>query len=272
MFKNKPDFLKAFNKRENEDIKQLSSEWKPRLTFFTGSGISAESGIQTFRGNNGRWNDYDVSKICSTWALKHNLEELLEFYNQRRNEVLNTTPNKAHLIIKQLEKYFDVGVVTQNVDDLHERAGSKNVIHLHGQIMKSQAIANHEKIHDCFTDIKLGDRCPITNSQLRPHIVLFGENINNYYEARKMLRESHIIIVIGTSLQVTPASLLVTDPLFSKNIYLIDPIMPPINSQNKFIHIPNVATSGLKSLESDFKRLLKYFKDDFNSKKGITIS
>lgn len=272
MFKNKPDFLKSFHKRENEDIKIASKNWKPRITFFTGSGISAESGIQTFRGTNGRWNEHDVSKICSTWAVKHNLEELLQFYNDRRNEILKTTPNKAHIIIKQLEKYFDVGVVTQNVDDLHERAGSKNVIHLHGEIMKSQSIANPEKIYDCHSDLKVGDRCPATNSQLRPHIVLFGEQINNFYEARKMLRESHIVIVIGTSLQVNPASLLVTEPLYAKEVYLIDPIMPPIVSKNKFIHIPEVATSGLKSLESELKRLLNYFKQDFESKKGLITS
>lgn len=272
MFKNKPDFLKIFQKRENEDIRAQDKNWKPRLTFFTGSGISVESGIQTFRGEDGRWNEHDVSKICSTWALRYNLNELLNFYNERRQEIINAKPNKAHIIIKQLEKYFDVGIVTQNVDDFHERAGSKKVIHLHGEIMKSQSIANKEKIYDCNKDIKENDRCEKTNAQLRPNIVLFGEGINNYFEARKMLRESHIVIVIGTSLQVTPASLLVTDPLYSKEIIVIDPILPKTNFSNKILHVSENASDGLQSLQSELKRLLYFFIKDFEIKKGTITS
>lgn len=248
--------IKVFKKKQKSDI--IDENFKPRITFFTGSGISAESGIQTFRGNGGRWNNYNVSEICSKNALKNNIEKVLGFYNERRFEILSAKPNDAHYYIKNLEDLFDVSVVTQNVDDLHERAGSKNVIHLHGEIMKSQSKANHKITHRCLTDINIGDKCPITNSQLRPHIVLFGEHINNYYEARRILRESHIIVVIGTSLQVQPAAGLVLNPLYSKKMFIIDPNIDEVESYNDFSIINDTAVSGLNSIDDLLKILSKY--------------
>lgn len=225
------------------------SEYIPKLTIFTGAGISVESGLQTFR-DGGLWNNFSISEVATAYAIKHNLEKVLDFYNDRRQEVLNANPNEAHKIIKELEKYFNVVVVTQNVDNLHERAGSEKVYHLHGEILRSRPIATNRIIYDQLTDIHVGDRCSVTNSQLRPDIVLFGERLNSetYYDSRRHIRESDILIVTGTSLEVEPAASLIVEGYGTKKFYIIDPKSVEPKYRVNYEHIAKTSSEGLRDL------------------------
>lgn len=250
--------IKKIFKRKADKILEdyLTKNEIPKITFFTGAGISKESGLSTFRDEDGLWNNYSIHEIATADALKHNFEVVNKFYNERRQEIIKANPNNAHLGIKDFENKYNVSIVTQNVDDLHERAGSKNIIHLHGEIMKSRPIANSKIFYPQNNDIKIGDRCIVTNSQLRPHIVLFGENLNEelYFQAKKEIRQSSIVVVIGTSLQVNPANYLVTEASFKSKLFIIDPNYIELSHIQKFysevIHIKEIASKGIEQLKT----------------------
>ena len=200
---------------------------KLKLVVLSGAGISAESGIATFRDANGLWEGHDIMEVASPSGWARNPEIVLDFYNQRRQQLLQVAPNKAHQLIKQLENRFHVCVVTQNVDDLHERAGSSDVIHLHGELLKAQSTIDNQLIYPWRQDITIGDRCD-KGSQLRPFIVWFGEEVPMLEQAARVVAQADIILVIGTSMQVYPAASLVEYAQPETKIYYIDP-KPSLN-------------------------------------------
>ncbi len=219
-----------------------------KLVVLSGSGISAESGIQTFRGMGGLWEQYDVAELASPQAFAKNPELVLRFYNERRKKVLEAQPNSAHQGLAELQNRFDTQIVTQNVDDLHERAGSKKVLHLHGEIRKSRSTKDPSKIFDIEGwELKLGDICPL-GSQLRPHIVWFGEAVTEIENAARLVAKAEIFVVIGTSLQVYPAAGLIEYAPHNAEKYLVDP--DDMYVPSGFIHIKETATNGISSLKS----------------------
>lgn len=182
---------------------------KTKIIVFSGAGISAESGIPTFRDQAGLWSRYDVEQLSSTLGWQADPALVLDFYNQRREQIGQAKPNAAHRAIAELEKKFEVIVITQNVDDLHERAGSQHVIHLHGEITKARSTLDPSLVYDIgYRPITLGKTCEL-NSQLRPDIVWFGEEVKQLMEARHHMKRANKILVVGTSLQVYPAAHLV---------------------------------------------------------------
>ncbi len=194
-----------------------------KIVVFTGAGISAESGISTFRDSGGLWEKYDLRDVATPEAWTRNPLLVLDFYNQRRKQVLEVSPNGAHKALVELEKKFDVHIITQNVDDLHERAGSKNVLHLHGEIRKSRSTTNPELVYKIEGwELKAGDKCEV-GSQLRPHIVWFGEMVPEMDIAQEIASTADLFIIIGTSLIVYPAAGLVHAAPSNCPVYLIDP-------------------------------------------------
>lgn len=220
---------------------------RQKLVVLSGAGISKESGIPTFRDNNGLWKQYRFEDVASPEAWGRNPALVLEFYNSRRKIVRNSKPNYAHIALVELERIFDVIIITQNVDDLHERAGSKNVLHLHSEIMKARSTDNPDIIIDIDSDeLNIGDRCPL-GSQLRPHIVWFGEPVPNIGKAVEIVQTADIFLVIGTGLQVYPAAGLIHyTPKNCKN-FLIDPGTEFLLPEN-FVHIVSTAVEGMKVL------------------------
>lgn len=185
------------------------SQKKHRIVALTGAGISAESGLGTFRDKGGLWDEHDINDVATPEAWNKNPQLVLEFYNKRRELCLKAMPNNAHHALAKLEKHFDVHIITQNIDDLHERAGSKNILHLHGEILKARGVNDPDKlIYIGGKKIKLGDLTP-DGHQMRPHVVWFGEPVPKMYEAEDIVREADIFIVIGTSLNVYPAANLI---------------------------------------------------------------
>lgn len=194
-----------------------------RIVVFTGAGISVESGLPTFRGSDGLWEGHRIEDVATPEAWSLNPELVQSFYNKRRTDCLAASPNKAHFKLAELEKDFDVHIITQNIDDLHERAGSKNVIHLHGQIRKSQSSIDPNLIYDIEGDkINMGDICEL-GSQLRPHVVWFGEPVPMMNEAYKLAQSADVFVTIGTSLQVYPAANLIYETKPDCKLILIDP-------------------------------------------------
>lgn len=184
----------------------VNAEHKLKIVVFTGAGISAESGLQTFMDSNGLWNNYSVSDVATPRAWEKNLELVLDFYNERRKQAAAASPNKAHLALVSLENKFDVTVITQNVDDLHERAGSTNVIHLHGELTKVRSTIDADTIYEIGDKcISLGEKCE-KGGQLRPHIVWFGEQIQNHDISVQHIKTANKVLVVGTSLSVYPAA------------------------------------------------------------------
>ncbi len=177
------------------------------LTFITGAGISAAAGIATFRGENSGCNGSDIAHLTSKKAWESSPEQILDYYNKRRNIALNAEPTDAHYLIKQLESYYKVNIITQNVDDLHERAGSTNVIHLHGEIMKARCSVNGQEVQPQHSDLTIKDKSS-NGYQLRPDVVLFGEPVMDMSKAKKICANSDILVIIGTSLIVQPAATL----------------------------------------------------------------
>lgn len=198
-----------------------------KIVVLTGAGISAESGIRTFRDAGGLWEGHKVEDVATPEAWIRHPDVVLDFYNQRRQQLLTVTPNAAHYSLVELEKNNDVVIITQNVDDLHERAGSKNVIHLHGELLKSRSTIHDHLIYDCKKDIVLGDVCE-KGTQLRPHIVWFGEMVPMLERAVDEILDAEIVFVIGSSMQVYPAASLVGYAPVESQIYYIDP-NPVIN-------------------------------------------
>ena len=220
---------------------------KKKLVVLTGAGISAESGLKTFRDSDGLWEGYDVAEVATPRGWKKNPQLVLEFYNQRRKNVADALPNAAHVGLADLEKYFDVTIVTQNIDDLHERAGSTNIIHLHGQIFKMRSEKNEELIYDIKEDIKFGDLAE-DGAQLRPHIVWFEEPVPMIEKAMQIVNIADIFVIVGTSLAVYPAAGLVnyTSPGIPK--YIIDKQIPYTSAIANIIAIKKPATEGVKDL------------------------
>ncbi|MEK7255713.1 MAG: Sir2 family NAD-dependent protein deacetylase, partial [Bacteroidota bacterium] len=180
-----------------------------KLVVLTGAGVSAESGISTFRDANGLWENHDIMEVASPQGWRKNKELVLEFYNQRRRQLQLVEPNAAHLALVDLEAKFTTCVVTQNVDDLHERAGSKLVLHLHGELLKARSTHDPELIYDWKGDISLTDKCE-RGSQLRPHIVWFGEEVPMLPLAADLVSQAEVVLIVGTSMQVYPAAGLVS--------------------------------------------------------------
>lgn len=192
------------------------------LVILTGAGMSAESGLKTFRDAGGLWEGHDVMEVASPEGYRNDPALVLEFYNQRRRQLKEVSPNLGHLNLKKLEAHFHVDIVTQNVDDLHERAGSTHVLHLHGQLRKVRSTYDPNLIYNWEEDLVLGDRCE-KGSQLRPHIVWFGEAVPMIEEAIHIVRKADILVIIGTSMQVYPAAGLIDYIQWNTPIYFIDP-------------------------------------------------
>jgi NAD-dependent deacetylase len=225
-----------------------------KLVVLSGAGISAESGIRTFRDSGGLWENHRVEDVATPEAWRRNPHLVLEFYNQRRKQALSVEPNVAHTILKELEQYFDVTIITQNVDHLHERAGSSKIVHLHGELFKSRSSTNPDLIYDIKGwELKEGDYCP-EGSQLRPHIVWFGEEVPMMTQAIQITEKSDIFVVIGTSLAVYPAAGLVHYVKSGTPIYLIDPLKPDITITRNMTFIQEKATLGVQIL---FEKLMK---------------
>lgn len=196
---------------------------RKRIVVLTGAGISAESGLQTFRDSDGLWQNYSVFQVATISAWRKDRETVLAFYNFRRQEVRKARPNAAHLALVELAKHYDVKIITQNVDDLHERAGSTEVLHLHGEILKARSTVNSKLVYPLGDkDIAIGDRCE-RGSQLRPHIVWFGEAVPEFDRARRIVAAADLLLIVGTSLSVYPAASLVNFVKRQTPIYLISP-------------------------------------------------
>ena len=202
-----------------------------KIVVLTGAGISAESGLKTFRDANGLWEGHDIMEVASPIGWKQNMSLVLDFYNKRRAQLSNAHPNEGHKALVLLENLFDVTIVTQNVDDLHERAGSKNVIHLHGELFKVRSTKNEHLVYEWRKSLNIGDNCE-ENSQLRPHIVWFGEAVPMLDKAIEITSKADILLIIGTSMQVYPAASLIHFIKPSVPIYFIDPT--PIILQNQY--------------------------------------
>ena len=213
----------------------------------TGAGISAESGLKTFRDTDGLWNGYNVYDVATPGAWKKNPEMVLEFYNARRREVAAAEPNAAHISLAELEKDFDVTIVTQNIDDLHERGGSTKIIHLHGEIFKMLSEADEKLVYEIRSDIKLGD-IAADGKQLRPYIVWFEEPVPMIEKAVALMYVCNYFVVVGTSLQVYPAaSLLHYAPAFLPK-FIIDKKIPDVEKSSTLTLIEKPATEGVKEL------------------------
>lgn len=223
-----------------------------KIVVLTGAGISAESGLNTFRDSNGLWEGHDVMEVASPEGFARNPALVLDFYNQRRRQLLNVLPNGAHIALAELESSHNVNIVTQNVDNLHERAGSSKIIHLHGELMKARSTLNEQLIYHREEDIVIGDLCEL-NSQLRPHIVWFGEAVPMLDMAINITANADILIIIGTSMQVYPAASLINYIKENIPIYFIDP--KPSVSAHQFSNltiIPEKATIGIKKLLEEY--------------------
>ena len=218
------------------------------LVVLTGAGMSAESGIKTFRGTDGLWEGHDVMQVASPEGFEADPELVLEFYNQRRRQLLEVAPNKAHLELANLEKHFKITIITQNIDDLHERAGSTNVIHLHGELLKVRSTKNEALVLDWKKDLNLGDVDPNGN-QLRPHIVWFGEAVPLIDKAVEICATADKLLIIGTSLQVYPAASLMHYVPENTPTFFIDP-NPSISSSKKITVIAQSATEGINTFIS----------------------
>ncbi len=223
---------------------------KKKIVVLTGAGMSAESGISTFRDANGLWENHDIMDVASYQGWLNNKELVLKFYNDRRRQLKEVRPNAGHIGLVELESKFDVTIITQNVDDLHERAGSKKIIHLHGELTKSRSTTDERLIYKCDGDIRVGDRCE-RGSQLRPHIVWFGEMVPMLNTAAQIVEKTDMVIIIGTSMQVYPAAGLVDYAPYGIPTYYIDPkpsINRELNLQKNLTVIAEPATSGVKKL------------------------
>lgn len=214
---------------------------KKKVVVLTGAGISAESGIKTFRDADGLWEGHDVMAVASPQGWKRDKELVLEFYNQRRAQLQEVEPNPAHYALAELEKAYEVHIITQNVDDLHERGGSSKVLHLHGELKKVRSTLDPQLVYERETAIVLGDTCE-KGSQLRPHIVWFGEDVPLIGKAVEIAQEADIFIIIGTSMQVYPAAGLVNVVDYDADKYFIDPRPAAVEVPNLRVMEENAST------------------------------
>lgn len=219
-----------------------------KIVVLTGAGVSAESGISTFRDSNGLWENHDIMEVASPEGWQKNPELVLNFYNLRRRQLKEVQPNSAHHFLKALEEKYKVIIITQNVDNLHERAGSSQVIHLHGELLKARSIDNEDLIIDWTGDILSGNLAE-DGAQLRPHIVWFGEMVPMMERAIDEVADADIMLVIGTSLQVYPAASLIDYMERGKQIYVIDPNSVAVPNNPNIKVILKTATEGVKDLD-----------------------
>ena len=220
-----------------------------KLVVLTGAGMSAESGISTFRDAGGLWEKYPIEEVATPQAWAKNPALVLEFYNQRRKQLLEVEPNSGHFGLAELEKHFDVHIVTQNVDNLHERAGSTKILHLHGELMKVRSTGANAEVFELSPEnieIQMGSLCP-KGYQLRPHIVWFGEAVPEIENAINIVSRADILVIIGTSMQVYPAASLIHYAKRNTPIYLIDP--NEVNISNSVHVIQKTASEGVKELK-----------------------
>ena len=230
---------------------------KKKLVVLTGAGISAESGIKTFRDADGLWEGHNVMDVASPEGWQRNKELVLDFYNQRRRQLHKVKPNQGHIVLAELEEDFDVHIITQNVDNLHEQAGSTNVLHLHGELLKVRSTKNEDYILDWKGDLVIGD-VDKNGNQLRPHIVWFGEMVPALEEAVSVTEQADYVVVIGTSLQVYPAASLMHYANPNVPVFYIDPRPASISGlQNPLEVIPMNATDGVPFLREKLLSLRK---------------
>jgi len=229
-----------------------------RLVIFSGAGMSAESGLKTFRDSGGLWEEFDIEEVATPEAWQANPKLVLDFYNMRRKQVFEAEPNAAHEALVLLEYKFDVQVITQNIDDLHERAGSSKVLHLHGEILKARPENDALRLYPIQHDLNIGDVCEL-GAQLRPHVVWFGEEVPEMLRAVEVMRKAHVVVIVGTSLNVYPAAGLIHYAPKRVQCYVVDPeeIQQPKLKNLKFIQarasvgVPTVVDALLAMSEVD---------------------
>lgn len=227
---------------------------KKRLVVLSGAGISADSGLNTFRDSNGLWEGHDVMQVASPQGFAANPHLVLEFYNQRRRQLSEVSPNPAHHSLAELESYFEVQIITQNVDDLHERAGSSKVMHLHGELLKARSTGNPKCVREWKEDIQVGQTCP-EGYQWRPHIVWFGEEVPLLHQAAEITSQADILLVVGTSLQVYPAASLIHYAPSGTSVYLVDP--NPAISENALPKLEIIAERAQTGVPKVAEQLLR---------------
>jgi NAD-dependent deacetylase len=220
---------------------------KQKLVVLSGAGISAESGLKTFRDSDGLWEGYNIEDVATPRAWRRNPQLVLDCYNLRRKNVLDAKPNAAHIGLANLEQYYDVHIVTQNIDDLHERAGSSNVLHLHGEILKMRSERNEHKLYPITDDIKYGDLAE-DGSQFRPHVVWFEEPVPMIEQAIPIMMSADIFVLIGTSLAVYPAAGLIEYVDADVMKYVLDKRIPSVNRYRNIMPIEKPATEGIDEL------------------------
>ncbi len=226
----------------------------PKLVVLSGAGISAESGLKTFRDSDGLWEGYNVYEVATPRGFAANPKLVLDFYNMRRKDVANAKPNNAHLELAKFENDFDVTIITQNIDDLHERGGSTKVIHLHGEIFKMRSVLNKHKTYDIRVDIKIGDKAD-DGGQLRPHIVWFEEEVPMLEKAIPIVEDADIFVIIGTSLQVYPAASLINFAPIEIPKFIIDKKVPNTFGIKNIKSIEATATEGVILLKQSLQNL-----------------
>jgi NAD-dependent deacetylase len=225
-----------------------------KIAVLTGAGISAESGLKTFRDSDGLWEGHDVTQVATPEGFRSNPALVLDFYNQRRRQLNKVKPNTAHILIAELEQNYEVVVITQNVDDLHERAGSTRVVHLHGELLKVRCTYHKNTILKWQDDLNLGDLSP-KGHQLRPHIVWFGEAVPMMEKAVLEVETADIIVIVGTSMQVYPAAGLIQYASYNSKIYFVDP-NPSISSSERITVFADRATLGVPKVIQQLKTIL----------------
>ncbi|MDX1640031.1 MAG: NAD-dependent deacylase [Balneolaceae bacterium] len=222
-----------------------------KLIALTGAGMSADSGLKTFRDSGGLWEGYDISEVATVEGWRNNPEKVLNFYNKRRSQIYEVEPNEGHRALARLEEHYDVTIITQNVDNLHERAGSTDVLHLHGELSKARSVNDRSLVYDIGDrKIELGDTAD-DGAQLRPHVVWFGEMVPNMEKAAEIVPEADILLVIGTSLVVYPAAGLVDYAPTDIPRYIIDPSVPELYDYDGWNHIQKPAAEGMPELEQE---------------------
>lgn len=218
-----------------------------RIVVLTGAGISAESGLRTFRGSDGLWEGHDVTEVASPGGFQRDPELVLHFYNERRKQARAAQPNPGHLALVELEQAYEVQIITQNVDDLHERAGSSRILHLHGELNKARSVSDESYVIEIAGDINLGDLAP-DGGQLRPHIVWFGETVPLLTHAAQLTTQADILLIVGTSLVVYPANSLVDFAPPGTPIYVVDPNRPYMDIRHDVEFIEEKGSIGVPQL------------------------
>jgi NAD-dependent deacetylase len=249
-------WFRSFNITSSRTIarKKITFEIKneiemKRIVVLSGAGISAESGIPTFRGSDGLWEGHSIEEVATPQAWQEDFRKVLHFYNMRRKAAESAKPNLGHTILVELEAHFDVQIITQNVDSLHERAGSSDVLHLHGELSKVRSTKNESLVYETtHWEVKEGDLCEL-GSQLRPHIVWFGEAVPMLEPAIDLVATADVLIVVGTSLQVYPAASLVNYAQVGVPVYVVDPNLPDFPWDGRFHAILKGGSEGLAELK-----------------------